>query len=113
MREWGGDGGQDDHVSFRPVHEDADDDTVADAAADLIDYLRDELRRQEREIENLQSELRRSQLVGVAVGVLLAHESSWDEHDAWAAWEDACARLTRGGSVRALASHIIETGRLP
>lgn len=107
------DGGQDEHVSFRPVHQDADDDAVADAAADLIDYLRDELRRQEREIETLQGELRRSQLVGVAVGVLLAREPSWDEHDAWAAWEDACARLTRGGSVRTLANHVIETGRLP
>ena len=81
-------------MRFRPVATDADDDGVADAAADLIEDLPDQLHEKELEIEDLQAALRADEMCGVAVGVLLAHVPGWTEHDAWEAWDAACEHLS-------------------
>jgi tetrahydromethanopterin S-methyltransferase subunit F len=82
-------------------------------AEDLIDSLRHQLRVKEREIGDLRAGLREAQMTGIAVGVLLARTPGWTEQDALAAWDRACARLTRGGNTKALVSYVVQTGRLP
>jgi hypothetical protein len=81
--------------------------------ANFAEFFRDELRTKEQEIEDLHAHLRDAQLTGVAVGVLLANSPGWTETDAWDAWDDACEQLPRGGSIRALAVHVIKARRLP
>jgi hypothetical protein len=86
------------------------------AAADevtFVEFFRDELRAKELEIEDLHVHLRRAQITGVAVGVLLASTPGWTESDAWDAWDDACERFAKDGNIRALAAHVIGTGQLP
>jgi len=78
-----------------------------------VDELRAQLRARELEIEQLHAALRDAQLSGIAVGVLLARTPGWTEQDALAAWDRACARLTRGGNRKALASYVVQTGTLP
>ena len=85
-------------------------DTDADA---LIDEMRDQLRAKDCEIEELHADLREAQMTGIAVGVLLARTPGWTEQDAWTAWDRACTQLTRGGNTKALASYIVQTGKLP
>ncbi len=80
---------------------------------DSVVVLRDQLREREHEIEDLRAGLREARMTGIAVGVLLARTPGWTEQDAWAAWEGACARLTRSGNTKALASYVVQTGKLP
>jgi hypothetical protein len=82
-------------------------------ATELIADLRDQLRRKDREIEAAHARLHDVQMAGIAVGVLLARTPGWTEQDALAAWDDACARLTRDGYTQALASYVVQTGSLP
>ena len=82
-------------------------------ALEVIDDLHARLRDREREIERLRASVDDAQMTGIAIGVLLAHSPGWTEHDAIAAWNTACERLTRGGNTRALASYIVQTGTLP
>lgn len=79
----------------------------------VLDELREQLRAKDRELEQMRVELQEARTTGIAVGVLLARTPGWTEQDAWAAWERACARLTRGGNTKALASYIVQTGQLP
>lgn len=72
-----------------------------------------ELQAKEHEIETLLAELRDARMAGIAVGVLLARTPGWTEQDALAAWDAACAELTRDGNTQALASYVIQTGALP
>ncbi len=80
---------------------------------DSVVDLRDQLRESEREIEDLRAGLHEAQMTGIAVGVLLARTPGWTEPDALAAWDGACARLTRNGNTKALASYVVQTGKLP
>ena len=79
----------------------------------MIDGLQARLREREREIKSLRAELDEAQMTGIAVGVLLARTPGWTEHEALAAWNAACDRLTRGGNTKALASYVVQTGTLP
>lgn len=79
----------------------------------VFDELREQLRAKERELEDMRAALHEARMTGIAVGVLLARTPGWTEQDAWAAWERACTRLTRGGNTRALASYVVQTGQLP
>ncbi len=80
---------------------------------DVIAELRDQVQVKEREIHELHACLREARMNGIAIGVLLARTPGWTEHDAAQAWERACDRLTRGGNTQALASYIVQTGKLP
>jgi hypothetical protein len=79
----------------------------------VLDDLREQLRAKDRELGQLRAELHEARMTGIAVGVLLARTPGWTEQDAWTAWERACARLTRGGNTRALASYVVQTGQRP
>ncbi len=88
------------------------------AARDVRDVreardLRDRLYEREAEIQGLRARLGEAQMSGIAIGVLLARTPGWTEHEALAAWDVACAQLTRDGNTRALASYIMQTGTLP
>jgi hypothetical protein len=81
--------------------------------AGLIDDLREQLRRKDRELEAARAGLHDAKMAGIAVGVLLARTPGWTEQDALAAWDAACDRLTRDGNTQALASYVVQTGGLP
>ena len=88
-------------------------DTRSLAHAHLLAHLRDELEARDTEIEQLQAEIHRAQMSGIAIGVLLARTPGWTEYDAFEAWDDACIRFAPHGDTAPLCSYVLQTGHLP